>query len=351
MVIVSHGYLLTSGDIFAEPLLSATGYPLGAHAVHIFFALSGFLIAASWHANPDLYHFLAGRFLRLFPALIVVTISLLLICGLVISQPANPLYVFSPEAILFFLRTVFLLDGGGSLQSVISSNEVSGAILATVWTLRYELFCYLTIPILGMIMASQKRMGTLIVGTILLVSFIKLTVFGVEYHDANMAESFARFFFAFYVGVLAWMMRDRIPNSGVLAALLLLAAYFSLGSIITKPLQIIAVAYCAFWLGSFRFGRVVDWLDREDLSYGIYLIGYPIQQAVLLMLPQQPQHALINIVISLAITIPLAFVSWRVIERPALNRRNLATQQLHTLASVTRPSKRPAKIPHTQIKS
>lgn len=321
MVIVSHGVMLAAGNPNIQPLLSSTDYPIGGHAVHIFFTLSGFLIAGAWVAKPEIVHFLAGRFLRLYPALIAVTLTLLLVCALYLSHPANPAYLFSKESILFFLRTILFLDGGGSLASILPQDKMLGAILATVWTLRFELICYLSIPIVLAVIGSKRALALGIVGLILALCAIEISIFGHAYRQATMLESFARLTFAFYLGVAAWMLRDRIPVSAILAAALLAAAYFGLHTDIAKPLQIIAVGYWAFWLGSLKFGPLTKLANREDISYGIYLIGYPIQQAVALWQPMQGQPAILHIALSLLITVPLAILSWRLIENPSLRHR------------------------------
>ncbi len=321
LVVVSHGYLLTGGAMEAEPFSVSTSFPLGAHAVHIFFALSGFLIAASWQSRPEALHFFAGRFLRLYPALIAVTLAVLVIAALFLSQPMNLLYPFSPEAILFFGRTVFLLDGGGSIASVLPQDEISGAILATVWTLRFEVLCYLTIPVFMTLVGKRKDVLGISAALLLVVAGVWLVTRNAHYLQMGFLDSLARFMFAFYLGVLAWIFRNHIPISGFVLAALAVAAFTGLGTRLSQPLEILAIAYFTFWVGSFHFGALTDAANREDLSYGIYLMGYPIQQAALGLLPGDHQSAWTNISVTMLIAVPLAFASWRLLERPALQHR------------------------------
>ena len=286
LVVVSHGYLLTGGYMEAEPFSVSTSFPLGAHAVHIFFALSGFLIAASWQSRPEALHFFTGRFLRLYPALIAVTLAVLIFAALFLSRPINLLYPLSPEAIMFFARTVFLLDGGGSIASVLSQDEISGAILATVWTLRFEVLCYFTIPIFMMLAGKRRDVLGISAALVLVMAGIWLVTRDAHYLQMGFLDSMA-----------------------------------SLGTRLSQPLEILAVAYFTFWVGSFHFGALTEAANREDLSYGIYLMGYPIQQAVLGLLPGDQQSAWTNISVIMLIAVPLAFASWRLLERPALQHR------------------------------
>lgn len=321
LVVVSHGYLLTGGYMEAEPFSVSTSFPLGAHAVHIFFALSGFLIAASWQSRPEALHFFTGRFLRLYPALIAVTLAVLIFAALFLSRPINLLYPLSPEAIMFFARTVFLLDGGGSIASVLSQDEISGAILATVWTLRFEVLCYFAIPIFMMLAGKRRDVLGISAALVLVMAGIWLVTRDAHYLQMGFLDSMARFMFAFYLGVLAWIFRKHIPISGFVLAALTAAAFLGLGTRLSQPLEILAVAYFTFWVGSFHFGALTEAANREDLSYGIYLMGYPIQQAVLGLLPGDQQSAWTNISVIMLIAVPLAFASWRLLERPALQHR------------------------------
>lgn len=334
-VVISHAYLLTGGALTSEPLSVTTDYPLGAHAVHVFFALSGFLIAMSWHNKPDLFHFLAGRFLRLFPALLIVTLAVV-VTGSVLMQSISPfLYAFSPEVIFFFVRTVLLLDGGGQLPSIFPQDESSGAILATVWTLRYEVICYLSIPLLALLSLGNKRAGMFMVAGVIIVSAALLTMRDNGYHEAALIDHLARFFFAFYLGVAAWMLRKHLPLNGFLALTLCLIAYFTLGSAISKHMEILALAYATFWLGSFRLGALTSLTNSEDLSYGVYLMGYPVQQALLASFPEN-QSPIANAALTLLLVVPVALLSWRIIERPALVYRGaLAKFGDHLLAGIT----------------
>ena len=59
------------GDGVIEPLKPWLGLSLGTLAVYVFFAISGFLIAASYQRSQSVTRFLLARGLRLFPGLAV----------------------------------------------------------------------------------------------------------------------------------------------------------------------------------------------------------------------------------------------------------------------------------------
>ncbi len=222
---------------------------------------------------------------------------------------------------MFFARTVFLLDGGGSIASVLSQDEISGAILATVWTLRFEVLCYFAIPIFMMLAGKRRDVLGISAALVLVMAGIWLVTRDAHYLQMGFLDSMARFMFAFYLGVLAWIFRKHIPISGFVLAALTAAAFLGLGTRLSQPLEILAVAYFTFWVGLFHFGALTEAPNREDLSYGFYLMGYPIHQAVLGLLPGDQQSAWTNISVIMLIAVPLAFASWRLLERPALQHR------------------------------
>jgi peptidoglycan/LPS O-acetylase OafA/YrhL len=327
-VIVSHAFMLSYGSDMADPLAGLTSFLLGDHAVNAFFVLSGFLIAASWHRQPNLPYFLCGRFLRIFPALFLVTVATIVVAGLVQNQLSFAAFLSSWETISLFLRVVVALDGGGTLPGIFVENPDGRLVLATVWTIRYEVICYLTIPLVSIIafhFADEKK----IVSFILLVASVVL-ILRAEREETLLVDHLARFFFAFYVGVGSWMARRYLSISFWRVGLLLAAAYLLLGTALSPVSEIFAIAGLVFWLGSLDFGRIGAFVSREDISYGLYLLGFPIQQTWL-VLWQGPNPVLANMTLTLLTVIPIAFLSWRFVESPMLAQRSALLKMLHFL--------------------
>ncbi|MCB2097271.1 MAG: acyltransferase, partial [Parvularculaceae bacterium] len=82
LVIFSHSYEVSGGGRATEPFEIISGQiSFGELAVLIFFALSGFLIAKSWAAHPQLSVFMRNRVLRIMPALLVSVALLVFIAG------------------------------------------------------------------------------------------------------------------------------------------------------------------------------------------------------------------------------------------------------------------------------
>ena len=76
---------------------------------------------------------------------------------------------------------------------------------------------------------------------------------------------------------------------------------------------------------------------RNDISYGVYIYAFPVQQ----MLALSGGHALGVLgfaAVSTALTVPLAWVSWKLVEEPAMKLRRLVPAHLFKRKYVPRRS-------------
>jgi len=79
------------------------------------------------------------------------------------------------------------------------------------------------------------------------------------------------------------------------------------------------LAYLLVWCSArlpFRFG------SRNDLSYGVFLFGFPIQQT-LVMLGVPAAGWLIFVAASVLVAVPLAALCWFGIEKPMMRLREV----------------------------
>lgn len=84
-VVVSHAFYVATGDGSAQPLTGLTRYNLGQHAVHVFFVLSGLLVAGSLDRAPSLTAFVLARATRIIPGLAVCVLVTAFFLGPLVS--------------------------------------------------------------------------------------------------------------------------------------------------------------------------------------------------------------------------------------------------------------------------
>ena len=63
-----------------------------------------------------------------------------------------------------------------------------------------------------------------------------------------------------------------------------------------------------------------NWTTRTDLSYGVYIYAYPVQQ-LLVLLGTASWGVAVNSLLVVLLTLPLALLSWTLVEKPALRAK------------------------------
>jgi peptidoglycan/LPS O-acetylase OafA/YrhL len=291
----------------------------------MFFALAGFLIAGSAERLTTPQYFI-NRWLRIFPALIAETILCALLLGPLFTTLPFDQYFLHAETRTYFLNVFGWVQF--TLPGVFESNPHAG-VNWSLWTVPYELKCYLIGAMLVILL--RRRCAWLIVA--IAVAWFMVTAALVEFKADSAPVAFLRqhvltgeaigLYCSFILGYAAYGLRDRIPYSANLAILLLVAlllvAVTGFGQPFIAPFVWIAAAYLTLFVGVSKVPRM-PLLGRGDYSYGIYLYGIPVQQAVRATFPDI-QNSFTYLVLVIAILLPLAMLSWHCVERPVLGLR------------------------------
>ena len=314
-VVFSHSFLIAEGSEANEPFIWATGNQciLGLVGVFVFFVISGYLVTESWCRSPNPGRFALRRALRIYPGLIVNVAVCALVLGPLVTSLRLAAYFHGPELRDFLAKTLTLNPGPLSLPGVLfADNPVGLHINGSLWTLRYEVMMYLMIVILGML--RLLRLPTCVALTVLGIAAVYFETALTPFGDLGEWAWFLGFFGA---GMVLHFLRDRIVFDwrGALAAFLALAVFIQLGRFIM--LFPLAGAYLAI-----GFARRYDpWLDYSrycgDLSYGLYIYGWPAEQLVMYLSGGRAAWWQVFLG-SLAIALPLAWLSWHGIEKWAL---------------------------------
>ena len=320
-VVVSHSYIIVGGMGVLQPLEALTGYPLGAHAVHVFFTVSGMLVAASFDRRPSELAFGAARFFRIYPGLIMATLLVFLAMALLVSTSSFS-EIMTGSGGSYFAKILIGLAGSSSISGVFDNLPLAGEVNVPIWTLKYEVICYITLGLVMAFVVRSKLITALQAATVILIVSGLWMLRGLAYNDAHFIDHIARFSFSFWVGVAAWHLRDKIAmRFDIFATLLIITALsIYLHLLVVPHFLIITTGYAALQLGQYRFGKLSEFTDRNDLSYGVYIYGWPLQQTLLLHNPGF--GPLMLAFASLIILLPLAYLSWRLIEKPALKMKD-----------------------------
>jgi peptidoglycan/LPS O-acetylase OafA/YrhL len=131
--------------------------------------------------------------------------------------------------------------------------------------------------------------------------------------------------------LLLYRYRKAIVYSAPLALVALVLSMISIevpNAIRFAPLP---MAYLTVYLG-LRNPKLDRIVNSGDYSYGLYLYGYPVQQAVITLLPGMREWYW-NLLIALPIAAAIAALSWHLIEKPVLSRKKVLQRINDRIAS------------------
>jgi len=327
LVLFSHSFALVGRD---EPKLGSTS--LGVVGVEIFFAISGFLVVKSWLSQPRLRPFLVKRGLRILPALVVTLILSAYVLGLFTTTLAWNDYLLSTVPLRHVLDTVVALVSAGAVGHIeyflpgVFTENPHHAVNGSLWTLPVEVRAYYVIALLGMLGLLLRWMPAVAGAGLVAVAAISmggdLPVIGSTADRLAGQQEMLMLLAIFMTSALLYLQRDRIrlgaPAAAIAAVAWLALAWTDLGpsvAIVTVPFVALFAAY--------RSSPRLRVLSRHgDMSYGVYLLAFPVTQ-VIVMIVGAGLGPWGVAAIALPATYALAFVSWRLIEAPALRLKRL----------------------------
>jgi peptidoglycan/LPS O-acetylase OafA/YrhL len=328
-VAVGHAVEITVGNVSWDYVYQTTGYTLGQHAVHVFFILSGFLVTASLMRTSDLTRFAVARVMRIFPGLIVCAIfTVALLAPLITICPLSS-YFADTGLVRYVVETTLLITGRAELPGVFTTNPLAGQINNSVWTLKYEVLCYAGLGLAfaaGVLRTGIRAQGWL---------WLAISVLAASYLAPGLIEAktgpdvIRRFGLCFAMGSAAFFARHYAGRASlVVISLAALLAFWS--TPMKVPVMVGLEASVVFWLANLRCPALARFTMKHDLSYGIYLYGWPVSQALVQLLPHAaPVHVA---ALTLLILVPLAAASWHLVEKPAQRLGHKLAQMQPSLA-------------------
>ena len=321
LVIVSHSSELVDGDRHRE-VLTRLFHQLsfGELAVDGFFLVSGFLIVQSWHRQPRLTDFLKKRVLRIYPGFVVAY----LFSGLIVGPLGSNARAYFHDFHVF--RFIFAMV---CLRIPAVPETFAGlhfpAVNAALWTISHEFRCYLLVPLLGWLGLVKHRFGWLAFSLIVLgcaTAGVRLPfpfMKGLLWLNLLAVEPSATFrlLALFCMGGSFYLFRREVTfraRWALVASLVLVPCLFFRWS---AELALATVgAYALFWFAFARLRVLRFFQSHSDVSYGVYLYGWPTQTLLIWYFPRASPWALCPA--ALAVCLGLGLLSWHGVELPFL---------------------------------
>lgn len=319
-VVLSHTMPVSYGIDWTLNTLNGPLRMVNSLILPLFFALSGFLVAGSLERCRTLVSFLGLRAIRLMPALAVETCLAALLLGPFLTTLPLSAYFSDPAFHAYFYNIIGHVHF--ALPGVFLNNPVPGMVNAQLWTLPFELICYIAISGLAFLRIVRRAVGFLPMLIALNLAIIAFYTIRSTPLDAAVMPGLA-LVQCFLYGIAFYLYRERIIWNGWLC-LACLVITLGLLSAPMKPVGDLLVpvfaVYVTVYLGLLQPKRTVL-VTSGDYSYGIFLYGYPVQQAVALLMGSAGQVWHLNFAIAFPIILIIAMFSWHFIEKPALGFR------------------------------
>jgi peptidoglycan/LPS O-acetylase OafA/YrhL len=316
LVLYSHSFPLSGQS--ADPLAIASRGLLnfGSVAVDGFFLISGCLVAESWARSNSPARFLNRRLARLYPGY-WGAMAFSIVVGTLGSAPNSREYLlqlcYDHD---FGLRNLLFFEYGWLDRSMaFAGNPYPSAVNGSLWTLRWELACYLITLVAGItgFFASSRRQAFCVASL-----YVVWTVFWLQCFE--LEKWFLRLLMFYLAGTAVASIdknafRLTLPRLAFWCSLVFLAMCSATGTALCYPPL---WTYAIFAVSRARLAPFHGWFARHDLSYGIYLYAFPLQQCAARYFCQPT--ALKVFAAALPATMLCAAASWVLIERPAIRR-------------------------------
>ncbi|WP_025737550.1 acyltransferase family protein [Mycobacterium genavense] len=321
-VILWHSFPVRGGALPATPVRQL----LFSVGVDGFFAISGFLITASWLNHPKLRSFLAARALRILPGLyvcLVVTALVIAPIGVTMQGGSAARLLLSGAPFEYVVKNsavaLLQLDIGGTPSGLFYPAVWNGSL----WTLIYEMVCYVAVVALGLAGFADRRWTSLALLALALVLATCLPPLTYPGTWSN-AQCIARFAVMFAAGAVMYQWRDVIPARWSLVALSIVIVLAASLLPDYRLIGAVPLAYALIASGVLIHDKHLRL--RTDLSYGVYIYAFPVQQ-LLAIAGLVSLNPVVFAFLSTMATLPLAALSWFLVEKPAQTLKSRLRQK------------------------
>ena len=317
LVMFGHAFAIGLRDASLEPHVFYH-YTFSYLAVNLFFVASGFLVTKSMLYRGDGPSFAAARLLRIYPALIVHVAFVLLVVGPLATDLPLRDYFTHPTTLMQPLLVLSFWETSMSLPGIFSTNaEQFGSV--PLWTLRFEVLCYMATLAAFALGLLRRRWMVLAQFVLPSLAWMAGQSLGLFEHLPGSVENAARFGIAYGLGATIYAYSDRLRFTWVALPVLLAASWLTHQTSIMEITVNLLLGWFVFTVAYARAPRL-RWLQGlDDVSYGIYIYHWAVMQLAFYWWPRLSVLQLF--LVSLPVTVALASASWHWVEKPMLARK------------------------------
>jgi len=287
-------------------------------------AISGYLIAMSFQNSESRLSFVLARFLRLFPALFVNVLFTVFFIGIITTTLPVKDYLFHSETLKFIIKNISLIKLQFTLPGVFTDHPYP-TVLGSIWTLPHEVLCYLGLFIIGIGKFLDKRVAFIFILGIYGFLYVLIQL---KPESNYLIFQLSNLSLPFMIGVSLYVWRSQVPLTIWVVIGMISLTIISFKSIFYIPIFMLCIAYSTLYIAQLPLNILKPYNHLGDYSYGIYIYAFPLQGFSIWLFKEQT--AIFNILISFAMTIFFAVLSWHLIEKPALKSKKIILKKIQS---------------------
>ncbi len=219
-----------------------------------------------------------------------------------------------------------------NLPGVFGDNPYKDTVNGSLWSLVVEAYAYLFVAGAFLVGLTEKRVATLLIAVVFLDSILPSRILFSFLPQGN--EDFSYLPFCFASGAFMAIHKDKIRISIGVPFGFILLFYLLHGTTYAR--------YC-FYLITFTgvlYLATCDWVRKiklpADVSYGVFLWGFPIQQTLVYEFPRM--GLLANQIAATILAILCGTASWLLVEKRAIEFGKRLSRRLGTSNAGLLPS-------------
>lgn len=312
-VILYHSWPVCYGDPADIAAWSGPYRPLIMLMLPMFFALSGYLVAGSLERTKGMHRFIGLRAIRIVPALAVETFLCAILLGATLTTLPLAEYFSAREFWGYFLNIIGRVHY--TLPGVYHDLPKADIVNVSLWTVPYELECYLALVLLVWVGLTRNRY-VFLAAVLIACAVAPYVITPPEMMGRPEGKLLVM---CFLCGVVLYKFRDKLPHN-----FFLMLAALAIALLQFKGQQFAYwgapfAAYVTAYLGLLKAPEIPV-ISKGDYSYGLYLFAFPLQQLQVYLFPEHRDWYW-NFSFAMITGLIYAAFSWHVVEKPILGRR------------------------------
>lgn len=315
-VLFCHSFVLTG---HVEPGLFGSSW--GGIAVYVFFVISGYLVTGSLMRHGTKEYFIA-RACRIYPGLWVALIVTVAMCPDIFQNPLS-----AAKYLIFNSLLVFGIRYGET--HLFPNNPYPATLNGSLWTLPYEVWCYIGIAAIGGVGLLRKKNLPFVFAAFALICIILLVflpnLLAALPQRPLSPERALRLGFLFFCGAAVFIFRESLKTNALITFSCFVITFLIFSAVQHLKLNndiafIIGAPFFSFGvlsLAYLNFPALTSYNRLGDYSYGMYIYAFPIQQTLVALTGTTNPHFLT--LIAFPVTLLFAVLSWIYVEKPSKN--------------------------------